>query len=207
LGFERLCSEYFSSELDFAYPLIAQSTVSVGGTRLDFRLAYEFKSMMIGQKPLVIAIRTLLSGGFVFGLTSIQVKAGELPVPSNAVTLSSKPVEIATQGNASASMAGNNLTIHQNTDKAVLNWQTFNIGPENSVKFEQPSSSSIALNNIHQANASQIMGKLTANGQVYLVNQNGFVFGKDAQVNVNSLVATTLGISNEVFQQRDHQSL
>lgn len=158
------------------------------------------KSMMM-QKPLVIAIRTLLSGGFVFGLTSIQVKAGELPVPSNAVTLSTKPVEIATQGNASASVAGNTLTIQQRTDKAVLNWQTFNIGPENSVKFEQPSSSSLALNNIHQANASQIMGKLTANGQVYLVNQNGFVFGKDAQVNVNSLVATTLGISKEVFQQ------
>lgn len=147
-------------------------------------------------KPLALAIRTLIGLSFV----SPQVRA-ELPVPNSAVTLSNIPVEIATQGQATAAIAGQAMTIKQSTDKATINWKEFNIGVQNSVKFEQPSSSSIALNNIHQADASKIMGTLSANGQVYLVNQNGFVFGKDSQVNVNSLVASTLGISNDVFQK------
>ncbi len=151
---------------------------------------------IFSQKPLVLAIRALIG----FALVSPQVKA-ELPVPSAAVNLSIKPIEIATQGQATAAISGNNMTIQQGSDKAVLDWQKFNVGVENSVKFEQPSSSSIALNNIHQADASKIMGTISANGQVYLVNQNGFVFGKDSQVNVNSLVATTLGISNDIFQK------
>ncbi|MDD2864531.1 MAG: filamentous hemagglutinin family protein [Methylococcales bacterium] len=147
-------------------------------------------------KPLTLAIRTLISFSFV----SPQVRA-ELPIPSANVTLSNKPVEIATQGQATATISGQNLTIQQGSEKAVLNWQKFNIGAENAVNFQQPSANSVALNNIHQADASKIMGKLTANGQVYLVNQNGFVFSKDSQVNVNSLVASTLGISDAVFQK------
>jgi len=146
-------------------------------------------------KPLTLAIRTLI------GLSFVSPVRAELPVPSANVTLSNKPVEIATQGQATATISGQNLTIQQGSEKAVLNWQKFNIGAENAVNFQQPSANSVALNNIHQADASKIMGKLTANGQVYLVNQNGFVFGKDSQVNVNSLVASTLGISNDVFQK------
>ncbi|MDD5754904.1 MAG: filamentous hemagglutinin N-terminal domain-containing protein, partial [Methylococcales bacterium] len=153
------------------------------------------------QKPLILAIRTLIGSSFILGFTASHVRAGELPVPSAAVTLSANPVEIATQGHATAAISEQNMTIKQNSDKAVLNWQKFNVGVENSVKFEQPSSSAIALNNIHQADASKIMGTISANGQVYLVNQNGFIFGKDSQVNVNSLVATTLGISNDIFQK------
>ena len=150
-------------------------------------------------KPLVIAIRTLIAGGVMFNIA--PTNAGELPVPAANVTLSNTPVDIATQGQAAASISGQNMTIHQSSDKAILDWQKFNVGVENSVHFEQPSTSAVALNNIHQADASKIMGTISANGQVYLVNQNGFVFGKDSQVNVNSLVATTLGISNDVFQQ------
>ena len=152
---------------------------------------------MIKPKPLVLAIRTLISGSVLFNVAY----AGDLPVPSANVTLSNTPVDIATQGHAAAAISGNAMTIHQTTDKAAIDWQKFNIGAENSVHFQQPATSSIALNTIHQADASKIMGTLTANGQVYLVNQNGFLFGKDSTVNVNSLVATTLGISNDVFQK------
>ncbi|MEN9758036.1 MAG: hypothetical protein RL755_2223, partial [Pseudomonadota bacterium] len=152
---------------------------------------------MIKPKPLVLAIRTLISGSVLFN----AAYAGELPVPSANVTLSNTPIDIATQGHAAAAIAGNAMTIRQTTDKAAIDWQKFNIGAENSVHFQQPATSSIALNTIHQADASKIMGTLTANGQVYLVNQNGFLFGKESTVNVNSLVATTLGISNDVFQK------
>ena len=147
-------------------------------------------------KPLVLAIRTLIAGGL-----ALNAAHAELPVPTTAVTLSSAPVEIATIGQATAAVAGNALTINQGTDKARIDWQSFNISSDSRVHFAQPTSSSVALNTIHQADASRIMGQLTANGQVYLVNQNGFVFGKESSVNVNALVATTLGISDAVLQK------
>ena len=155
-----------------------------------------FNHLPLRPKPLVLAIRALIAGG-------VAISAGvhaELPVPSNPVTLSNTPVDIAAQGQASAAVSGNALTITQGSDKVSIDWQSFNVGVENSVRFEQPSSTAVALNNIHQADPSRIMGSLTANGQVYLVNQNGFVFGQNSQINVNSLVATTLGISETVFQ-------
>ena len=93
------------------------------------------------------------------------------------------------------------MTVTQTGDQASIDWASFNISSDSRVNFAQPSTTSVALNNIHQADASQIMGTLTANGQVYLVNQNGFVFGKEAQVNVNALVATTLGVSDAVLQK------
>ncbi|KJV06494.1 two-partner secretion domain-containing protein [Methylocucumis oryzae] len=146
-------------------------------------------------KSLTAAIKTLLASSMV-----LSPAYAELPVPSQSVTLSATPVEIASQGSALASVAGQSMTITQTTDKAGIDWQSFNIGSNNSVRFDQPAATSVVLNTIHQADASQIMGSLTANGQVYLVNQNGFVFGKNSEVNVNSLVATTLGISDNTLK-------
>lgn len=93
--------------------------------------------------------------------------------------------------------AGNPNTwiVNQTTPNASLNWASFNIGSNATVVFSQPSSSSTALNHIWDSSPSQIFGHLQANGQVYLLNQNGFVFGPTAQVNVNSLVASALDIT------------
>ena len=73
---------------------------------------------------------------------------------------------------------GKQLQIDQTAPSAVLNWRSFNISEGNSVKFNQPSSSAVALNRIFQNDPSRILGNLTANGQVFLINQNGFLFGK-----------------------------
>jgi len=81
----------------------------------------------------------------------------------------------------------------------LLNWASFNIAAGNTVNFIQPSSSSVALNRIYQADASQIFGSLNANGTVYLLNQNGFLFGKGAMVNVGALVASSLDITPEAL--------
>ncbi|MDD5273968.1 MAG: filamentous hemagglutinin N-terminal domain-containing protein, partial [Methylovulum sp.] len=151
-------------------------------------------------KPLALAIRALITSGLAIGSGIPQFAHAELPVPVNPVTLSTTPVDIATQGQATAAVSGGAMTINQSTDKASIDWQSFNISQGNSVRFDQPNTTSVALNNIHQADASRIMGSLTANGQVYLVNQNGFVFGANSQINVNSLVATTLGVSETTFQ-------
>src|SRR5260370_42181331 len=60
--------------------------------------------------------------------------------------------------------------IHQTTDKAIFNWQSFSISSGAGVAFQQPGSGSIALNRVTGPGASQIGGSLTANGQVWLVN-------------------------------------
>ena len=105
---------------------------------------------------------------------------------------------VAGQATASTPTA-NNMHINQATDKAVLNWQTFNIGVGKSVQFVQPTTTSVALNRIVGNEASSIYGSLSANGQVFLVNPSGVMFAPGAQVNVGGLVASSLGISNDDF--------
>ncbi|MEO8023583.1 filamentous hemagglutinin N-terminal domain-containing protein, partial [Polaromonas sp.] len=94
-----------------------------------------------------------------------------------------------TAGSASITQAGSNTTITQSSQNASLTWKSFNIGAQESVKFLQPSASAIAVNRILDTNGSQILGQLNANGQVYLINPNGILFGAGAQVNVGGLVA------------------
>ncbi|PPD29715.1 MAG: filamentous hemagglutinin [Methylomonas sp.] len=136
-------------------------------------------------------VRTAITGGMMMSFAGPVL--AELPVPS-AVW--------ASMGGAIATVNPDNTAMHieQQTDRVILNWDKFNVSAGNSVKFQQPSSSSIALNKIHQADPSKILGTVSANGQLYLVNKNGFVFGKDSQVNARGLVASTLDISEETLQ-------
>ena len=99
-----------------------------------------------------------------------------------------------TAGQATATQAGTTLTVNQVSNNATLNWQSFNIAANSTVQFVQPKATSVALNQINDANASQIFGTLTANGRVFLINQNGIIFGAGAQISVGGLVASTLNI-------------
>lgn len=83
------------------------------------------------------------------------------------------------------------MTIKQESDKAQINWKSFDIGKDKEVKFEQPGENSVAYNRVTGGNASQIQGKLTANGKVYLANPNGVIITQGAQINVAGLFATT----------------
>lgn len=98
-------------------------------------------------------------------------------------------------GQATAVQAGSKLTVTQASNAATLNWQSFNISADGAVQFVQPSATAVALNQIFDANASQILGALSANGRIFLINQNGIIFGGGAQVNVGGLVASTLAIN------------
>jgi filamentous hemagglutinin family protein len=102
-------------------------------------------------------------------------------------------------GAASRAVSGANMTITQQSQRAVLDWQSFNVSADAQVRFDQPNSTAAALNRIHDANPSVIQGQLTANGEVYLINANGILFDKGAQVNVGGLVASALGISQDTF--------
>lgn len=104
-------------------------------------------------------------------------------------------------GQGSISTSGNQMTIHQQTQNMATNWQSFDIGKNNTVQFVQPDSSSVALNRVTGASGSQIMGTLKANGQVFILNPNGVLFGKDARVNVAGLVASTKNINTADFMK------
>ena len=91
------------------------------------------------------------------------------------------------------------LNIDQSTQRAVIDWKTFDLGSAAQVNFNQVNSSSATLNRVLDSNASQIFGKITATGQVFLLNANGVYFGKSASVDVGSLAATTDGIGNADF--------
>ncbi|MBS0447963.1 MAG: filamentous hemagglutinin N-terminal domain-containing protein [Proteobacteria bacterium] len=98
-------------------------------------------------------------------------------------------------GQARVSTSGNTMTV-TNTASAILNWQSFNIGAGSSVRFQQPNASSKVLNRVTGTDPSSIFGSLTSNGSVWLLNPNGVLFGKGARVDVGSLVASTLDLSD-----------
>jgi filamentous hemagglutinin family protein len=106
---------------------------------------------------------------------------------------------IVSGGGSITSPSSGEMVIQQNTNKLIADWQSFSIGSGESVQFIQPGSSSIALNRVIGQDPSVILGNLSSNGQVFLTNPSGVIFGTGAQVNVHGLIATTLSISNEDF--------
>ncbi|HEX7046769.1 MAG TPA: filamentous hemagglutinin N-terminal domain-containing protein, partial [Gammaproteobacteria bacterium] len=98
---------------------------------------------------------------------------------------------------------GTTTNIHQNTHRIVINWDSFNVAPNEVVNFYQPSSDAAALNRIFDQNPSEIFGAINANGRVLLVNPNGMIFGQSASVNVGALVASGLDINPDAFMAGD----
>src|SRR5262249_15195114 len=93
------------------------------------------------------------------------------------------------------------VTIQQTQPAAILNWQSFNVGANTTVNFNQQGNPTWAALNRISANGvpSQILGSIRADGQVYLINQSGIIFGGSSQVNVGSLVASAVNITPDQF--------
>jgi len=91
------------------------------------------------------------------------------------------------------------MQISQGTDRAIINWNGFNIDSQELVRFLQPGTGSVALNRVTGFDPSSILGSLQANGRVFLINPNGILFGAGATVDVAGLLATTMNISNDDF--------
>ena len=108
-------------------------------------------------------------------------------------------------GAASITSGAGNMTVTQTTQNVSINWQTFNIGQGEAVNFAQPNSSAIALNRVLGADPSSILGSLNANGNVFLINPNGVLFGPSAAVNVGGLVASTLSLSDSDFMAGNYK--
>ena len=73
-------------------------------------------------------------------------------------------------GSASIGGTGGNVTVNQSSQRAIINWTTFNIGAGTTTTFVQPDSSSVVLNRVTGGlGPSQINGTLSANGHVFLI--------------------------------------
>ncbi|HEX4856040.1 MAG TPA: filamentous hemagglutinin N-terminal domain-containing protein, partial [Limnobacter sp.] len=104
-------------------------------------------------------------------------------------------------GNATTQLNGNQLLINQASDRALTQWNSFNIGAAASVQINQPTALSSSVNRVLSNDPSRIFGSLTSNGQVVLINPAGVVFGPTARVDAGSIIASTLNLSNEDFAQ------
>jgi len=110
-----------------------------------------------------------------------------------------------TGGQGVISTSGNTTQIQQQTHNLAIDWQSFNVGAQEMVRFLQPSTTSTALNRILDQNPSQIFGSIQANGRVILSNPNGMFFSKTAEVNVGALIASGININTDDFMQGNYQ--
>ena len=123
-------------------------------------------------------------------------------VPANALPMGGQ----VSAGQAAIAQSGAALRIDQSTARAVIDWQSFNIGRDASVHFNQPSTSSIALNRVGADGGRSIIdGRLTANGQVWLLNPGGVMFGPTARVDVGGLLAGSLKLGNDDFMSGNYR--
>lgn len=120
-------------------------------------------------------------------------------MPVRAYALPTGETVITPGTTVAVDAAGTTMTVTQGTSKAIIEYNSFSIGSGETVNFVQPSASAVALNRVTGGTSSSIMGSLTANGQIFLVNPNGIVFGTGSQINVGALVASTVAISNVDF--------
>ncbi|QPR29435.1 filamentous hemagglutinin N-terminal domain-containing protein [Edwardsiella hoshinae] len=102
-------------------------------------------------------------------------------------------------GQGTIQRSGSQMTVNQRTPGMVATWHSFDIGASQTVQFVQPNSQAIALNRVTGGRESQILGALTANGQVMLVNPAGVMLGHGAKVNTAGMVASTKHISTADF--------
>ncbi len=140
-------------------------------------------------KPRTPLRYAILAGTALAPLTGQPVLADDLPTGPTVVHGS---VGITTPG------AGN-MAIRQSSQSAIVGWRGFSIGGGSSVDIRQPSTSSVILNRVTGETPSTIAGRLTANGQVFLVNPNGIAITRGGSVKAGAFVASTLDIADEDF--------
>ncbi|HEY0973359.1 MAG TPA: filamentous hemagglutinin N-terminal domain-containing protein, partial [Solimonas sp.] len=143
---------------------------------------------MLKLNPLVQALRTSAP---VIALGGLVVPFAALANPSGAQVIH------GSVGITSPAPGGTVIT--QNSNAAIVNWQQFSIGGNEYVQFQQPSASAAILNRVIGGAPSEILGDLSANGRVFLINPQGVMFGAGSRVDVGGLFASTLDIADEDF--------
>ena len=161
--------------------------------------AFESQSDLTNQSIkfsiLVIATFTVL------GINSAH--AANITQPVNALPTGG----VVATGQAAISQTSNQtsavMNINQSSQKAVINWNSFNVGSNATVNFNQPNTNASTLNRVNGASKSMIDGAVNANGQIILVNPNGVTFGKGAEVNTGGITATTMDIKDSDYMNNN----
>ncbi|MGE5200719.1 MAG: filamentous hemagglutinin N-terminal domain-containing protein [Acidobacteriota bacterium] len=157
--------------------------------RFEERLSYS-------RRPLRAAGRAgsrggLLSTTALVGAVALAwVSPGALAAPTGGTVAA---------GSATISTTGSVTQITTNSQRTIINWQGLSIAPGETAKFVQPSSSSATLNRVVGPDPSLLLGTLTSNGQVYLINRNGIVVGQGARIETAGFVASTLDVPDTAF--------
>jgi filamentous hemagglutinin family protein len=127
--------------------------------------------------------------------------AGGLQPVSGAAPGSSLWLGAAAPTQATAANGRTEVSVQQTQAQAILNWQTFNVGQQTDLSFNQQSSSWVVLNRVNDPNANptQILGSISAPGTVLIINRNGVIFGGGSQINVGNLVAAAANMTDNQF--------
>ena len=135
-----------------------------------------------------LLVGTALQTGLVFGAVLAHAQPAPNARPAGGAVVA---------GSAAISRSASNTRIDQSSQRAAIDWRSFDVGRQQSVTFAQPSASAVALNRVTGPDPSQIAGRIDANGQVVLVNQSGVNFYQGAQVNAAGVMVSAAGISNQ----------
>ncbi|MGC4011317.1 MAG: MBG domain-containing protein [Pseudomonas sp.] len=104
-------------------------------------------------------------------------------------------------GQATVSGQGNALEVNTSSARTAINWQSFNVGPDQRITFNQPDGKSVTLNRVVGADPSKIYGAVTSNGQLILVNPHGVMIGPNARISSSALVASAGFLTEEQAKQ------
>jgi|GEM_PF-1331995 len=141
-------------------------------------------------------LRSLLSGFCLMAAALVPCRIAQ----ADPSLLETPAAPVIQQGAATFSGLGTgDLTVTQTSTRALIDWQHFNIGKNAQVTFDQQNgNASIAINRVTGAGVdpTQIMGKLTANGTVIILDGNGVVFGSGSVIDVGGIVAATGNLAN-----------
>ncbi|MBU3605138.1 filamentous hemagglutinin N-terminal domain-containing protein, partial [Polynucleobacter sp. MWH-Creno-3A4] len=137
----------------------------------------------------------MLTSAAVFANPAVPVLP-KLALPTNGQVVAGNATISQSQTATTATM-----NVNQTSQRAVINWDSFNVGKNATVNFNQPNASAVTLNRITSATPTMIEGAVRANGQVIFVNPNGVTFARGSQVDAAGVVATTMNISNKDFME------
>jgi filamentous hemagglutinin family protein len=125
---------------------------------------------------------------------------GLAALPAYAQAPNARPTGgTVTAGTAAIAQTPGRTTITQGSDRAIIDWRGFDVGRDQTVRFDQPSARALTLNRVGSGEPSRIAGGISANGGIIIINQAGVVFTGTARVDAASVIATTADIANERF--------
>jgi len=142
----------------------------------------------VGANPPIIRGLTKFFALFLSLLLISATCAFALPEPEEVVS-----------GTAEFSYPDNTTLNINASDRAIINYRSFDIRENESVIINLPDVNNAILNRVLGDKASDILGNLTCNGIFVLVNRNGIYFGPKANIDVGGLIASTRDITNSDF--------